>query len=366
MHSCSRVNAMHIHTFHTHLHTPVLLDPVPQADVKGSAAADAASSRGGSSSGGGDSGGGDSGGSSGGAGRRREGLALQMRQAAQLMRGVSCDVVLRLIQDSIAAVSTGAASPDLLNVMLLLAAKEGSAEAARQLLATGRCHVGHAGFDGFNALHMAAAEGHTAMLRLLLSAGWAVDARSFEDDTPITLATHRGHAQAVRALIDAGADVNACNCTPMTALCLAAGIGHCEILTMLLNAGADINSNLYLSGTALHFATKVEDLTAVQLLLDRGADPNLPDACGLTPLCWAIHVELPQPIINALKQAGGRAPSPLGMMQQVVAEAMTGINFQVRGCRLVVVICSFCKGMTNTWACDEQLLQMLWVHSCLL
>lgn len=314
-----------LHAFHNSAHTCPLLDPAPQAVVEGGAAADAVSSRGDNRSTG------NSGGSSSAAGRRREGLVAHMRQVVAQTHGAPADVVLRLVQDSIAAVSAGTASPDLLNAMLLWAAQGGNVAAARQLLDTGRCNVGHVGFDGSNALHMAAVKGHTAMLQLLLSSGWDVNSRTFGDDTPITLAALDGHAQAMRALIDAGADVNACNCAPKTALCLAASLGHCDILTMLLNAGADINSTVCLSGAALHFATKIEDLAAVQLLLDRGADPNLPDACGLTPLSWAIHVEVSQPIIDALKRAGGKAPSPLGLMQQVVAQAKAGINFQVRG-----------------------------------
>ena len=120
---------------------------------------------------------------------------------------------------------------------------------------------------GQTALMWAAAEGHAAVVELLIEAG--ADFRTPLADsgfTPMFFAVRDGHLDVVRALLKAGVDVNE-TMRPrkssgkgprkgMSPLILAVENGHFELAEALLEAGADPNDQR--SGfTALHTLTWV-------------------------------------------------------------------------------------------------------------
>ena len=55
-----------------------------------------------------------------------------------------------------------------------------------------------------SAMHVAAFNGHTEFVRLLLEYGFNVDSRHWYGFTPLMLAASRGHLEIVRLLLQAG------------------------------------------------------------------------------------------------------------------------------------------------------------------
>jgi len=90
-------------------------------------------------------------------------------------------------------------------------------------------------------LGTAAENGDVEVIRLLLTAGGQVNARSGMGVTPIMLAARDNHAAAVRFLIGQGADVNAKDERGFSPLSFATGISHPNhdaVLQILRGAGA--------------------------------------------------------------------------------------------------------------------------------
>eukprot|EP01006_Ploeotia_vitrea_P003609 TRINITY_DN112917_c0_g1_i1.p1 TRINITY_DN112917_c0_g1~~TRINITY_DN112917_c0_g1_i1.p1 ORF type:complete len:389 (+),score=150.13 TRINITY_DN112917_c0_g1_i1:138-1304(+) len=97
---------------------------------------------------------------------------------------------------------------------------------------------------GGTALHLAAQDGHVALLSLLVSTyGMDVDARSHNDATPLHWAAGMGRADCVRALLELGADAEARTVTwkssvfgkgsGQTAVHWASESGHVDVLRVL-------------------------------------------------------------------------------------------------------------------------------------
>ncbi|CAM9748683.1 unnamed protein product [Scytosiphon promiscuus] len=170
-------------------------------------------------------------------------------------------------------------------------------------------------------LHLACAGGHTAVVRVLLSAGERTDrtasARKIDGldhfggtgteeahpsvgerereggHTPLHLASACGAVGAVRALVEAGACVHRragdCDDTPLH---LASASGHVETIAALLESGADIDAGDEIGNTPLHVA---RDAQTLEFLLARGANPNLVatsrygNGTPLASFCTLVH-----------------------------------------------------------------------------
>ena len=65
-------------------------------------------------------------------------------------------------------------------------------EAVRVLLATAGIHAKAKAIDDMTALHFAAQNGHTEVVRMLLNAGVAVNAKTRKQVTPLHLACQKG------------------------------------------------------------------------------------------------------------------------------------------------------------------------------
>ncbi|KAL7814593.1 hypothetical protein V8C44DRAFT_363537 [Trichoderma aethiopicum] len=124
------------------------------------------------------------------------------------------------------------------------------------------------------ALPLAAAEGHTGVIRMLLDHGAGVNAKSDGDGTALQTASSYGHAETVQMLLDLGADVNAVSDRSHPALVNASSEGHMEIVQMLLGHGADVTVAAGKNYTAIIAASWRGHRGIVQALLDHGADAN--------------------------------------------------------------------------------------------
>ncbi|MGK7377601.1 ankyrin repeat domain-containing protein [Planococcus sp. 1R117A] len=126
-------------------------------------------------------------------------------------------------------------------------------------------------------LHVAAANGQTGSIRLLLERNWAVDQLDplREDYTALRWAVQKGHLDVIQLLLAHGADVNAKDDSGMTPLYQAAADGNTEIVAYLLDHGAEIDSAANDGVTPLIIASCYfysDQFETVKLLVQRGAD----------------------------------------------------------------------------------------------
>ncbi|VUZ55670.1 unnamed protein product [Hymenolepis diminuta] len=85
----------------------------------------------------------------------------------------------------------------------------------------------------------AASQGKPEIVRLLIQAQCAVDARDINGNTALHHASMSGHLECVKVLLDAGASVNASNNQFWTPLTNAAYWNQPEVVRLLLEKGAD-------------------------------------------------------------------------------------------------------------------------------
>jgi len=161
----------------------------------------------------------------------------------------------------------------------------------KQLLAQDRSVANARGHLG-NLLHDAAQAWDIERVRLLLSFGAEVNARSFDGGhTPLYYAANYldisrpadGKAVA-ETLIRHGAEVNV-HSGPIrgTPLHTAARRDNVVVASVLLSAGADIEARDIKGETPLRRALNCRQPAMIELLLAHGANPDSPDKRGVTP-----------------------------------------------------------------------------------
>jgi len=116
---------------------------------------------------------------------------------------------------------------------LMMAALKAEVDAAAALVA----HGAAVNKDGWSPLHYAATGGSAAIVKLLLSKGATLEARSPNGTTPLMMAARYGNEEAVDALLAAGADRTAKNDLGMDASAFAASAGR-DRLAARLKPGA--------------------------------------------------------------------------------------------------------------------------------
>uniref|UniRef100_A0A7N1A0Y7 PGG domain-containing protein n=1 Tax=Kalanchoe fedtschenkoi TaxID=63787 RepID=A0A7N1A0Y7_KALFE len=144
--------------------------------------------------------------------------------------------------------------------------------------------------SGFDPLHIAAMQGHLAIVQVLLDADSEL-CRTFgqSNATPLISAAARGHVGVVKELLsnDTGLlEISKSN--GKNALHLSARQGHVEVVKALLSKDPQLARRTDKKGqTALHMAVKGVNCQVVKLLLDADAAiVMLPDKLGNT----ALHV----------------------------------------------------------------------------
>jgi ankyrin repeat protein len=185
--------------------------------------------------------------------------------------------------------------------------------------------------NGWTALHMAASQGRTRAVKMLIDKGADLDCRTgkpkgwYSDgrptgQTPLLLALRSGYLHVAQLLIDRGADVNGADETGKTALLLAAGMAlrvdtwaiavsgidcgsqgvqildvglrnaNRRLADCLLSHGANANARDEDGATPLHHAARNGDEAIAELLLAHGSQINAADDEGTTPLHEAARV----------------------------------------------------------------------------
>ena len=193
----------------------------------------------------------------------------------------------------------------------MTAARTGSADALRALLARGAHVEARDTFHGESALIWAAAENHAAAIRVLAEHGADVDGRSARLEleprqrragqsilplgswTPLMYAARENALAAGEALVAAGASLDLTDPDGATALVVAIINAHYEFADLLLRAGADPNvvdneagmGPLYAAADMHRLAVGhgrgnplpvglLDAVDIARLLLEHGADPN--------------------------------------------------------------------------------------------
>ena len=120
-------------------------------------------------------------------------------------------------------------------------------------------------------IHLAAIEGHTEIVALLLTKAAGVDTRTFtESRTPLHSAVIGRSLETVRLLLQHGARANAVTSdTALTPLHIAATMGDLKAVQLLINFGADVNAKLKITEeTPLHLAVAHGHISVVKCLVD--------------------------------------------------------------------------------------------------
>ncbi|OKL61525.1 hypothetical protein UA08_03509 [Talaromyces atroroseus] len=89
------------------------------------------------------------------------------------------------------------------------------------------------------AVHMAAREGHSAIVAILLRSGSYVDSRDNEGRTPLHHCAENGHVETMKMLLDSGADPNATDCEGTSVLLAAVKAGKDRVVEILVKVLRD-------------------------------------------------------------------------------------------------------------------------------
>lgn len=171
---------------------------------------------------------------------------------------------------------------------LLLAAKLGFSELFEILLLKG-ADPNLTMEDDFNALHIAAEEGHVQIIRLLRKQNLLLNAENNKGLTPLMLAARKGHVKVCEALLKYGAEPNAVNNKEETALQIAVQSGKLEVVKKFAENKQIINFRNKDGEAILIWLAEFDYHQAFEVLMKAGADLLATDQCGQNAMFIAIH-----------------------------------------------------------------------------
>jgi Ankyrin repeats (3 copies) len=135
---------------------------------------------------------------------------------------------------------------------------------------------------------------------LIITHAEDVNAKCYDDRTPLHAASQEGHVDAVRLLLDHGADVNSQGLGWMP-LHFASSEGNLTVVRLLLERGADSNARSASGKSPVYLASESGHLEVVRLLGDHGGDVHLRGDTNLTPFRVATqagHHDLAQLLLE--------------------------------------------------------------------
>ena len=161
-------------------------------------------------------------------------------------------------------------------------AKNGKAEKIESLLKDPRVDPNFCRTDGQTALHVAATNGWTDAVAVLLEFGANVNSKDKSGRTALHYAGEFGNTESIRVLLERGADVNSKDKALETAMHLAALKGCADAIVVLVESGANVNQKNLLGQTALSQAAVQGNAECIRILLEKGTDVNSKNISGYT------------------------------------------------------------------------------------
>uniref|UniRef100_A0A6P7FR79 Ankyrin repeat and KH domain-containing protein CBG24701 n=1 Tax=Diabrotica virgifera virgifera TaxID=50390 RepID=A0A6P7FR79_DIAVI len=188
--------------------------------------------------------------------------------------------------------AVGGATPPTLGAELRAAAARGDVAACRRHLGAARLVRFSRDEHGRTALHLAAANGHREVVRLLLSvaAPREVDGPDGAGCSALQRAAASGHEEVITLVLARGAEVNGQDSVHgNTALHEASWKGHSKSVRLLASAGADLNRCNGGGFTALHLSCQNGHNQSCRELLLAGCNPDIQNNYGDTALHTAAR-----------------------------------------------------------------------------
>lgn len=156
---------------------------------------------------------------------------------------------------------------------------------------------------GWTPLMIAASKGNLRIVKLLLSRGANVDARSSTDQSALYVASHNGFENVVQLLLDNGADTKIRLKQSLESAAFGALTGgRISIMKLLLTRDPTLLAMPTISGaTLLHAAAQIGKLETVTILLELGAEVDAKKKDGSTAFACAAtlgHVEIVEKLVQ--------------------------------------------------------------------
>ena len=139
-------------------------------------------------------------------------------------------------------------------------------------------------FEGRTALILATMEGHSGVVKNLISKGASVNVKDNHGQTPLIYASKNGYVDVVKNLLAAMVDLELTNKSGATPLIEAINENHRIVVYTLLNHGANVNAKFRDGTTPLMLATSNGENEIVKLLLEFDADVYMSNEMGETAL----------------------------------------------------------------------------------
>jgi ankyrin repeat protein len=257
---------------------------------------------------------------------------------------------------------------------LNIAAGNGHTAAVRVLLDHAAA-IDRADSNGWTALHTAAIGGHTETVSLLLDRGAALQPVLDFGWTPLHLTAQEGHHDVAAVLLARGAAVEAPLSNKSTPLHVAAQHGHDRVAAMLLARGAPADAEAYNEWrtdaqraqdttnpgwmnpgwTPLHVAAQNGREAVSRVLLEHGAGANVPNGQGKTPFHIAVengHMGVVQVLLahdaTTVNQRDRQERTPLQVALESAKYPLAQLLVQ-HGAQVDAFRVSSPVGMANQW-----------------
>ena len=182
-------------------------------------------------------------------------------------------IIKMVIQEKEEALSLLKTNDQYDNTPLHLAAEKGREETVQELLHRKyKIEVDNKNEDESTPCHLAATNGHVAVLRLLLQKDPnAIFDKDEDDNTPLHLAAANRQSEAVKFLLHQGASVHKRNAKKWTPLDCAAAEGAYKAAQLLLENDSPVDPQDRRNITPLHLASIYGHDRTAELLLSYGA-----------------------------------------------------------------------------------------------
>ena len=130
--------------------------------------------------------------------------------------------------------------------------------------------------EGYSAMMMAAARGHSDIVEYLVVKGAHVNVMDSSQNSALSWAVYSKNADIVSFLLERGAAFDNFNEYGMSCVLLASALESVKSLKALLEKGADVNAVVWKDNkSALHFAAEKGSTAVARILIDNGIDLDI-------------------------------------------------------------------------------------------